>query len=395
MKKNIKKSITFIYTEKIEYSLYLSIEKSAKERGYDVKYSNNIFAKDDIVIYCQHDCYPCHNSKLSLVMLHDLGQQHGLWPNIWIRENWNKFDIGLLPNKEWVKMWNNASICSLANPKIGCFEVGWPKSDMVVDSKFEIETQNLADKIGLNRNLRTVLYAPSWENDNKQLEFVESLENVNVNMLIKHYPLRADNKDERPIIENVKRMARICKNKERVYILNPETNIFLALALADILVSDESSTLLEAMLFGRASVSVVDWLVYDNSTGSWHFPTVPYEFVIKTKKRELKNTLLEILNDFDAKIEKVITYRDSNYINIGKAGKRIIDIVEYCINEDNASLSRLKLEKKTGKYKYPVKARIKYFFRECKVYLASRYRNPDSNIIIHGLYLLYKKCLQR
>jgi len=60
MKKNINRSITFIYTDKGEYLLSENIAKEAIKRGYKVRYSENIFEKDDIVFYCQHDCYFCY-----------------------------------------------------------------------------------------------------------------------------------------------------------------------------------------------------------------------------------------------------------------------------------------------------------------------------------------------
>ena len=399
MKKNINRSITFIYTDKGEYLLYENIAKEAVNMGYKIRYSENIFDKDDIVFYCQHECYPQHRSKLSLVMLHDLGQAHGMWPNIWIKENWNKFDIGLLPNKNWVKRWTVSSGCSFANPKIGCFEAGWPKADMLNDEKFIEEAVSLADRVGLNKNLKTVLYAPSWENDNKQLDFVKSLEDENVNMLIKQYPC---SDTAYPVIyKNIQEVNKLCKGRKNVYILEPETNIFTAILLSDILVSDESSTLLEAMFAGKVSVSVTDWLIPDVDPP--RLPCVPYEFVIKTQKNKLNSVLLEILNNYDEAKKNVLKYREENIYNIGSSGKKIMDIIDACVQNDKEKLSALKLPRSNKKIIYSIKKRFLWNMISYRSFLIEKYVlpiirkycKPDSNNVIYTLYIFYKKCRRR
>jgi len=391
MKKNINRSIAFVFRDRGEYLLYESVAKEAVNRGYKIRYTENIFDEDDIVFYCQHDCYPQHKSKLTLVMLHDLGQMHGLWPNIWIKENWNKFDIGFLPNKNWVNMWTASSRCYFANPKIGCFEAGWPKADMLNDEKFKEEAALLADKIGLNKNFKTVLYAPSWENDNKQLDFVNSLENENVNMLIKQYPCTETAFPD--IYKNILEMNHICEGRKNVYILEPETNIFSAILLSDILVSEESSTLLEAMLAGKISVSVTDWLIPDVNPP--RLPCVPYEYVIKTQKSKLGSTLLEILNNYDDFKKGALEYQKRNIDNIGTCGKKIMDIVDACVQNDKEKLSELKLKRSKKKIKYSIKERFLWNVKSFRSYVVERYSKPDSNKVIHALYMCYKKCRRR
>ena len=391
MKKNINRSITFIYTDKGEYLLYENIAKEAIKRGYKIRYTENIFDKDEIVFYCQHECYPQHRSKLSIIMLHDLGQQHGLWPNIWIKENWNKFDIGLLPNKEWVNMWTASSSCSFANPKIGCFEAGWPKADMLDDETFIKEAVLLADKIGLNKNFKTILYAPSWENDNKQFEFVKSLENENVNMLIKQYPYT---ETAWPVMyKNVKEVNQLCKGRKNVYILEPETNIFTAILLSDILVSDESSTLLEAMFAGKVSVAVMDWLIPDVDPP--RLPCVPFEFVIKTQKNKMDTVLMEILNNYDRAKKNVLKYREENISYIGSSGKKIMDIVDACVQNTQEKLSALKLQRSKNRIKYSKKERFLWIMKSYRSFLVKKYSRSDSNKVMHTLYMFYKKCRRK
>lgn len=180
--KNTKK-VTFIAVDAGEKMLYEPLEQEAIRRGYQV----NILIKGKIVFYCQLVCIPKRRSKLSIIKPHDLMQQHGICPNIWVKENWNNFDIGLLPNNFWEKMWID-SFNFFANTRIGCFNIGWLKADALNGEAFAKNAEDLANEIKLDRTKRTVLYAPSWENDNKQLEFINSLKDRNVNMLIKQYP---------------------------------------------------------------------------------------------------------------------------------------------------------------------------------------------------------------
>jgi len=388
MKKNINKSITFIYMDKGEYMLYESIAKEAEARRYKIRFSDNLFDSDDIVFYCQHVCFPQRKSKLNIVMLHDLGQQRVLWPNIWIKENWNKFDIGFLPNKEWVNMWTISSGCSFANPKIGCYQAGWPKADMLVNEIFRKEAFLLAEKIGINKNLKTVLYAPSWENDNKQLEFVECFENENINMLIKQYPCTENMYPD--MYRNIQEMDKLCRGRKNVYILTPETNIFTAILLSDILVSEESSTLVEAVLAGNISISVTDWLIPDVNPP--RLPVVQPEYIVKTEKKELKNTVLKILDNYNEVQNNVFNSLDNNFINIGMTGKTIMDIIDYCVQNNRKRLSELKLSRNNKIIKYSLKIRLYWIFINNKYLLFEIYKNNKDNIIIHLLYLIYKKC---
>ena len=57
------------------------------------------------------------------------------WPNFWIKENWNKFDFGILPGKNWANMWKESSWYTGARPKIAMLLTGWPKSVEKVNLK--------------------------------------------------------------------------------------------------------------------------------------------------------------------------------------------------------------------------------------------------------------------
>jgi hypothetical protein len=137
-----------------------------------------------------------------MVMLHDLGQEQwpecpSLEPNFWSVSPWSEFDIGVLPGRAWSQCWLSVSANASARPRIGEFALGWPKADLVFrnHASFNKEVNQLKATLRL-KDRPSELYAPLWENDGKQDDFVRSLIHMPVNLLIKQAPwpeFRLDN----------------------------------------------------------------------------------------------------------------------------------------------------------------------------------------------------------
>ena len=390
-RKNIKRQITFVSTDSGEYLIHSEIMKEAQRRGYSVKSTDDIFTKDEIVFYCQHECFPKNRSKLSVILLHDLGQMHGdLWPNPWIKENWNKFDIGFLPDKNWEKMWLHSSSCYLACPKIGCYYGGWPKADILNDQDFLKKAKQTALDLGLDPLKRTVLYAPSWENDNKQLEFVHAMQQLNVNMLVKQYPWH-----ETPyqhIARNIEKANEDCSGINNLYIMDSKANIFEAIAMSDVLISEESSTLVEAMLMGKPSVAVMDWVVPDVNPP--RLPEAPFDFVLKTTKKDLSSFVQNVLANYDNFTAEIEEYKNKNFTNVGHAAKDIMDIIDSYIDGTDKYITE-RLPVSSTKIHWSLKERLGWSIVSKKAYLAAKYSKPDSNKFMNMLYRIYKKCQHR
>ncbi len=82
-------------------------------------------------------------------------------------------------------------------------------------------------------------------------------------------------------------MRKLHENKyDNLYYIEPEESIMTALELCDMVVSDESSVMSEAVMFGKPSVAVTDWLIPD--TVPSRFASVPMNYVLKCKKVELR-----------------------------------------------------------------------------------------------------------
>lgn len=320
---DLKKQITFIYTDSAEKAIYSSLCEEAKKRGYDIKLTDNIFEKCEIGVYCQHDNFPQY-SKFSIIMLHDIIQQYSNWPDIWFREPWNKYDVGILPSDQWLDNWNKCSQLFYARPRKGMYKIGWPKADTAFLLHKEDYRNEFFVKYGLDLRKKTVLYAPAWENDGKQDEFVRAMLHLDVNILIKQWDANPEKFPD--IVNNIKEMHRLHKDIERVTILPSQTNIFEAIAVADVLISEESSTMCEAVMMGIPAVSVSNWLIPDVKPS--RFPKCDYDFVVTTVKERLIECVQDILQNYEKYHQDAMAFSKKNFSNIGKSSAMIMDIID-------------------------------------------------------------------
>jgi len=322
----IKKDITFIYQDSAEKSMYIPIAEEAEKRGYKVSWSINKLESCEIGFYCQHVNFP-QFSRFSVIMLHDVIQQYSNWPDLWFREPWDKYNIGILPSQQWANNWKRCSQWYYANPKNGMFLVGWPKADVINKLKISSSKEDFCMHHGLNPMRRTVLYAPAWENDCKQDEFVNSMLLLDVNILIKQAPWP----DTYPEIQkNIREMETLHKGINNVTILPPETNIFEAICVSDILVSEESSTMCESLMMGIPAVSVSDWLIPDVTPS--RLPKCDYDFVTKVNKVNLTECIGKMLNNYTFYKKEAEIFASQNFSNIGKTSSMIMDIVDDAIS---------------------------------------------------------------
>lgn len=331
----VKKEITFIYLDAVQKQVYEYIAAEAEARGYKTCITDDRFAKCEIGWYCEHINFPQY-SKFSVIMLHDITQQYGNWPDIWMREPWNLYDIGFLPSKVWVNNWNQCSQYYYANPKHGVYLTGWPKADRLSAYTDSVKRREYKKSIGLDINKPTVLYAPAWENDNKQDEFVQAMLKLDVNILIKQAPW-PDTYPEQ--LENIKQMEKLHKNLLHVFILDPKTNILDAIMVSDVLVSEESSTMCEAVMMGKPAVSVCNWLIPDTTPS--RYPADNYEYVIRTKKEELTLCIEKILKNYSFYQKNAQLYSNEHFSNIGKCIPIMLDILDSVIEEKEPIVSAL------------------------------------------------------
>lgn len=361
----ISKDITFIYSDSAEKAIYQPLAEEATKRGYKVRLTDNPFAKCEIGFYCQHFNHPQY-SKFSLIMLHDIIQQYSNWPDIWFNEPWNKYDIGILPSDQWVSNWKTASSAYYAVPRKGMFKVGWPKADAIIKLKDPSYRKDFYKKYGLDESKKTVLYAPAWENDNKEDDFVKAMEGLSVNIIIKQWD--ADPEKFPGQVENVKRMKALHENLPGITILPPETNIFLAIAASDILVSEESSTMCEATMMGIPAVSVSDWLIPDVTPS--RLPKCDYDFVYTTLKAGLTDKIRDIIENYSTYKQRTEEFCKANFANIGNSSAMIMDIIDDCVEGKSIRYDTLQHSKNK---KLGFKKWFRHITLQIKIEMATNY----------------------
>jgi hypothetical protein len=322
---DLERKITLIYTDMGEYYNLKPIADEAERRGFEVRFTQDILENAEVGIYCQHVCFP-ENSKFSVILLHDLAQGHNRWPYFWELEQWNNFDIGILPGKTWGQMWEKCGCMPYARPRCGVFEMGYPKSDQANDSNLREYAKDLGRKLGLKYD-KTILYAPSWENDGKEDDFVKALCDMPVNLLVKQAHCAEANDLIKRNNDNIRKMREIHEgNYENLYYIETKESIIVAILLCDMLVSDESSTMGEAAMFGKPSIAVTDWLIPDTIPS--RYASVPMDYVIKCKKNELRSTAEALLTD-PKQFEEVLSRRKNAFSNAGNVCEDIMDAIEY------------------------------------------------------------------
>lgn len=319
----VKKDITLFYMGKAEYYILEPLIKEAERRGYNVSSTEDIGKEAEIGIYCSHiGCLQrgSYSAKFSVIMLHDMTQGEVDWPDFWNEEPWNGFDIGILPGKTWVKRWQSCSGFRYAHPKFGVYEAGYPKGDYIYNEQNIISSECLKIKLNMKYD-KTILYAPSWENDGKEDDFIQALFDLPINLLIKQGIFR----NYPQIRNNIIQMREMHEGKyNNVYYLDSDSNIMDAYSFCDVVVSDESGALTEALLFGKPSIAIMDWLVPDVTPSRYSF--VPVDYVIKCNIAELRLTVEKIINE---RKQVINDKRKQIYSFIGKSSSTILDLVDY------------------------------------------------------------------
>ena len=368
--KNIKKEITFFYNEGVEKIHWINLVSEAEKRGYITSFSNDMNEKAEIGFYCSNTNKP-ENSKLSLVMLHGMDQGRTRWPNIWRDWPWHKFDIGLLPGKTWVDRWKTVAQDPYAHPKIGVFEVGSPKADEIFKNTENFEKEISALSASLNLPFeKTVLYAPSFETDNKQIEIIKLLEGTKTNILIKHWLISDDDKNNfRDIWSNIQNACKqITEKQNHIRVLSPKLSIMTCLGLCDLLVTDESSVAYEALLLNKKAFTLENWVMRTNNSDQPRPVNPPKDIVCKISKEKFKKFFI----NYNSKNDKVEmrAKREANFSHLGCSSKNIIDILDSALNDDrfkNVVISGKKVKKKLIPIRFFIRLMSKIFPKKIRL----------------------------
>jgi len=319
---SVNRIFSLFHTDNCERQALQPLGDELESRGCHVKFSNNIGESADVGIYCHHAAKP--NAKFSVITLHDLAQRHDIWPSFWLNEPWDQFDIGILPGPAWEKRWLTQRVLPYSNPRIGVFKAGWPKSDLIFKNQQEFEQKTAALRASLDLPFqKTILYAPSWENDGKQEDFVQSLKGLPVNLLLKQAPWPPAYQH---ILRNIDEMNLLHRGSAKnIRVIDPEISIMYCIGISDLLVSDESSVLIEASLYDVPSVAVIDWTIPDRKPP--RPACVPFEDVRKISRVDLRKTVEDLLGGAWNGTTSARNLRDAHFSDLGNSSKLCADLI--------------------------------------------------------------------
>ena len=214
---------------------------------------------------------------------------------------------------------------------------------MVSSSELAQCAHALRQKLNLKYDI-SILYAPSWENDGKEDDFIQALSSLKVNLLIKQANW-SDVYDN--ITENIHQMRLLHEGKyDNVFYIEPEESIMTALAICDLVVSDESNVMAEALMFGKASIAVTDWLIPDTTPSRY---AIPADYAILSTKKTLRTDIEKYLSSPES-YSTVFQKGKNLFSNAENCCSDIMDAIEY-FTSDNPNILTNFLEKRlTSKY---------------------------------------------
>ena len=294
------------------------IASEMERRGYEVRFSSDITEPAGIGFYAEHiEATPEVNADLSLITFHGIDDVYDT--DFWIHEPWGMFDIGLLPGTVAAENWQRMSWLDVV-PQLGVFEVGWPKSDRVFSDEFRYRVRRRKQEFGIETGT-TVIYAPTVENDDKMHRFVEAAKDVFDNLLVKHAPY--DDVD----------YGELNAGDETVHVIEKDADIMEALGMADVLVSDQSSVLVEALLTETIPVSVSDWPIRRGRNPEFPGKSVP-EFVTTTTDDSLTDSLAATVNELGERQRQLETQQQRNFSNMGQSAATTVNLLEGVVEGD-------------------------------------------------------------
>jgi hypothetical protein len=98
------------------------------------------------------------------------------------------------------------------------------------------------------------------------------------------------------------------------------------LGIADLIVSDESSVMFEGLLLDVPSIAVTDWLIPDCSPP--RIPSVPYDFVIKTTKNNLTNTVNDVITNLSVYKANIQNAKERHFSYLGISSSKIMNVIQ-------------------------------------------------------------------
>ena len=262
-----------------------------------------------------------HNQTLAVMVYHGIGLKQSYYMDID-----NRIDIRSVESASRYNELTNQGFQNLAL-------TGYTKCDPLVKKKKKI---NLMD-LGLLANKNTVLYAPSFypSSIDKLLPYLEEI-SINFNLIIKLHNFSWHQKRYKYQSNEILKLTNKCSN---IYLARPEEfNIIPFYHIADVLISDISSTIFEYLYLNRPII-IMECFTLRNKHKIFKrrflkkmdlARTKAIDFAYKlSNPKELNNILNTAIESplFHNK-ERLEAQTEYLYKTDGKASSRLIDSIE-------------------------------------------------------------------
>lgn len=312
--------IHFVAKEKIARQIWEPVLAVAQLRGHRVSLSENPWVEADIGFYCDDKSFPGRQT-LTVITRNGLDQDHDVQTEPWLffeRENWGLFDLGLVPGPFFARQARTAAEKTLSVPKLGVLQAGWPKAE-------SLRLPGNAVSAAPFPAQETVFYAPNIECDGKQRKLIDLMDGSGRKLLIKHWELPAEAELYPGLLtasyfENLDRENEYARQFGWVEVLPPESNFMDHIRKAHLLVSDQSSVLLEALFFGVPTISVKDWR--HNCGESCKAKA---NICVLSTQASLARDIDKIFSRFLSYVSEAEKLRDDMFSDIGVAAEAFLD----------------------------------------------------------------------
>lgn len=324
------------------------IANEAERRGHDVTFTTDYSKVGDVGVYCRSESILEANKppKLSVITFHGIDDAYrGAY---WLAEKdrgWDRYDIGLLPGQAAIENWQEQTSSPNAHPRLGMFEVGWPKADRIISEHFKTKVDKLKGDIGIGEG-RSVLYAPTSEDHGKIFEFIEKCSGISDQLLIKLAPYEKLEYTEE--FETLDELYSEIRSYENIHIFDKEADIWACLTLADIIISDQSSVLNEALLTETIPISVIDWPVREGKPANAKDHHL--DFVIQSSADDLQSCVKESFQNYDEISAKLEELRSQHYSHLGNSAALTMDLIEAASSEKPLPLDPITPQKRPTLY---------------------------------------------
>ena len=314
--------LAFVSDSPLEVPVLQRVLELAESRGHEaLLLLGDECATVDAALYCA-DRPPRKLMRPAFVCLNGLDQGHARWPQPWKTMDWSRYDIGFLPGDAWRRRWQRSAYLRRSRPQLGVAMPGWPRSDVFAGHR------GVADRRQGEQTdpPRTVLYAPSFECDGKQQELAAALAGTTHRLLIKHWNIPALRSQYPDLFEWIETANSAVAGQPNVEIIPPETDLYTILPEVDLLVTDQSSTIYDALAAGVPSLAVAGWPIR-TSRSKVARPLNPSPDVTFVGRSDSLQRDVERALGADGR-RAAIKARSQVFANFGFAGNAMLDIIE-------------------------------------------------------------------